>query len=121
MLTFFLHTAIDYSLLMEVDRLCPEYFTAPSGHRFPIDYSGEIPVLAIIIKELYGVNTHPAVGKNKMPLKLELLSPAGRPVQITGDLPGFWKGSWSLVRSEMKSRYPKHDWPEHPENYSAKA
>lgn len=116
-----LHAAIDYSLLMEVDRLCPEYFTAPSGHRFPIDYSGKIPVLAIIIKELYGVNTHPTVGKNKMPLKLELLSPAGRPVQITGDLPGFWKGSWSLVRSEMKSRYPKHNWPEHPENYSAKA
>jgi hypothetical protein len=105
-----LRSAVDYRHLAELDRLCPEYFTAPSGRRFPIDYSTEQPTLSLMIKELYGVDTHPAVGRNRMPLRLELLSPARRPVQITGDLPGFWRGSWALVRSEMRSRYPKHNW-----------
>lgn len=109
-----LHSAIDYRIFMELDRLYPEFFTAPSERRFLIDYSGETPTLSLMVKELYGVNIHPAVGKNHFPLRLELLSPARRPVQITSDLPGFWQGSWSLVRAEMKSRYPKHNWPESP-------
>ncbi|MBE6378239.1 MAG: ATP-dependent helicase HrpB [Lentisphaerae bacterium] len=107
---------IGCQLLSEVDRLCPEYFTAPAGMKFPIDYSGEQPSLAIQIQQLYGVKTHPAVGKNRMPLRIELLSPAHRPVQISCDLPGFWQGTWKLVRSEMRSRYPKHVWHEDPAN-----
>ena len=113
-----LRSAIDFSTLAEVDRLCPEYFTAPSGRRFRIDYSAEQPTLPIIIQELYGIDTHPSVGKKRMPLRLELLSPARRPVQITSDLPGFWRGSWSLVRTEMRSRYPKHLWPSTPYFFS---
>ena len=106
----------DYAARSEIDRLCPEYFTAPTGMKFAIDYSGEQPVLAIQIQQLYGVKVHPVIGKNRLPLKIELLSPARRPVQITSDLPGFWQGSWKLVRSEMRSRYPKHEWPEDPAN-----
>ncbi len=107
---------IDYQLSSETDRLCPEYFTAPTGMRFPIDYSGEQPSLAIQIQQLYGVKIHPTVGKNRMPLRIKLLSPARRPVQISCDLPGFWQGTWKLVRSEMRSQYPKHEWPEDPAN-----
>ncbi|MBR7121306.1 MAG: ATP-dependent helicase HrpB [Lentisphaeria bacterium] len=106
-----LRSAIDYITLSELDRLCPEFFIAPSGHKFPINYSGPQPTAGIIIQELYTVNTHPTVGKNRIPLRIELLSPARRPVQVTCDLPGFWAGSWELVRAEMRSRYPKHSWP----------
>lgn len=111
-----LRSMFDYQTLGELDRLCPEFFTAPTGMKFPIDYSGEQPSLSIQIQQLYGVTVHPAVGKNRMPLRIELLSPARRPVQITCDLPGFWQGTWKLVRSEMRSRYPKHEWPEDPAN-----
>lgn len=107
-------SAIDFNTLAEVDRLCPEFFIAPSGHKFPIDYSGDQPSAGVIIQELYPVRQHPTVGRKRIPLRLELLSPARRPVQITGDLPGFWQGSWKLVRAEMRSRYPKHFWPESP-------
>ena len=105
-----LHTIIDYRTLNEADRLCPEFFVAPSGHKFAIDYSGENPTAGVIIQELYPVKTHPTVGRNRIPLRIELLSPARRPVQITSDLPGFWEGSWEFVRAEMRSRYPKHNW-----------
>ena len=113
-----IRSAVDFSLLTELDRLCPEYFTAPSGHKFRIDYSAGEPTLPIIIQELYGIDSHPCVGRNRIPLRLELLSPARRPVQITSDLPGFWRGSWSLVRTEMRGRYPKHLWPETPYFFS---
>ena len=104
------HSAIDYRTLSEADRLVPEYFIAPSGHKFAIDYSGEQPTAGVIIQELYPLDIHPTIGRNRIPLRLELLSPARRPVQITSDLPGFWNGSWELVRAEMRSRYPKHNW-----------
>ena len=109
-----LHNSLDYQTMNTLDRLYPEYFTAPTGMKFRIDYSGEQPSLAIRIQQLYGVTTHPTVGINRIPLRIELLSPAQRPVQISCDLPGFWSGSWKLVRSEMRSRYPKHEWPEDP-------
>ena len=109
-----LRNSLDYRIFSELDRLYPEYFTAPTGMKFRIDYSGEQPSLAIQIQQLYGVTIHPAVGINRIPLRIELLSPAQRPVQISCDLPGFWNGSWKLVRSEMRSRYPKHEWPENP-------
>ncbi|MBX3577710.1 MAG: ATP-dependent helicase HrpB [Rhizobiaceae bacterium] len=97
-----------------VDALAPTHFDAPSGSRIPIDYEGEQPVLAIRVQELFGLARHPAIGDGKIPLTLELLSPAHRPIQTTRDLPGFWRGSWADVRSDMRGRYPKHVWPENP-------
>jgi ATP-dependent helicase HrpB len=71
-------------------------------------------VLAVRVQELYGLKEHPAIGGGAVPLVLELLSPARRPIQTTRDLPGFWSGSWSDVRAEMRGRYPRHFWPEDP-------
>ena len=107
---------LSYENRTQLDRLCPAKFTAPSGMEFAIDYSGDVPTLAIQIQQLYGVKVHPCAGADHMPLKLELLSPAMRPVQITSDLPGFWHGSWSAVAKEMRARYPKHLWADDPEN-----
>jgi len=98
-----------------LDRFCPEFFVTPRGYRVRIDYAGEAPTAAVRIQELYGMTVHPVIGRQRLPLRLELLSPARRPVQVTVDLPGFWRGSWSLVRRDMRGRYPKHDWPEHPD------
>jgi ATP-dependent helicase HrpB len=71
-------------------------------------------VLAVRVQELFGLGHHPTLGGGRVPLVLHLLSPAHRPIQITRDLPGFWRGSWSAVRSEMRGRYPRHPWPEDP-------
>ncbi|PLK70183.1 ATP-dependent helicase HrpB [Rhizobium sp. TH135] len=98
----------------ELDRLVPTHFTAPTGQSHPIRYDGEEPVLQIRVQELFGLKTHPAIGGGKLPLLLELTSPAHRPIQTTRDLPGFWAGSWKDVRADMRGRYPKHPWPEDP-------
>jgi ATP-dependent helicase HrpB len=97
-----------------LDRQAPTHFDAPSGSRVPIDYEGEQPVLAIRVQELFGLDNHPSIAGGTVPLTLELLSPAHRPIQTTRDLPGFWRGSWADVRSDMRGRYPKHVWPENP-------
>lgn len=97
----------------------PSHFDAPSGQRHAIDYEGEEPVLSIRVQELFGLGVHPSVARGKIPLVVELLSPAHRPVQITRDLPGFWKGSWQAVKSEMKGRYPRHPWPDDPASAAA--
>ena len=115
-----LKNSLDYSLLNTLNITCPDKYLTPAGQEIAIDYSGEQPTLSVPIQQLYGETIHPCVGKNHLPLRLELLSPARRPVQITCDLPGFWRGSWSLVRTEMRSRYPKHEWPEHPETVAAR-
>ena len=111
---------VEYGLSREqrvlLDRLYPEFFVTPRGYKVRIDYSGDTPAAAVRIQELYGLDVHPVIGRRHLPLRLELLSPARRPVQVTMDLPGFWRGSWSLVRRDMRGRYPKHDWPEHPES-----
>ncbi|MCX5478152.1 ATP-dependent helicase HrpB [Kaistia geumhonensis] len=97
-----------------LDRLAPTHFEAPSGSRLPIDYRDPNgPVLEVRVQELFGLDRHPAVG-NGVPLTLHLLSPARRPIQITGDLPAFWRGSWRDVRADLRGRYPKHPWPEDP-------
>jgi ATP-dependent helicase HrpB len=98
----------------KLDRLAPTHFDAPSGSHVPIDYGGEQPVLAIRVQELFGLDEHPAIAGGTVPLTLELLSPAHRPIQTTRDLPGFWRGSWADVRADMRGRYPKHEWPEDP-------
>jgi ATP-dependent helicase HrpB len=72
------------------------------------------PVLSVRVQELYGLAVHPALAGGRVALTLELLSPAHRPIQITRDLPGFWRGSWAQVRTEMKGRYPRHVWPDDP-------
>ena len=93
----------------------PERFDAPTGSRLLIDYEApQGPTVAVRVQELYGVSVHPTVGRPPVPITFELLSPAHRPIQVTRDLPGFWKGSWSAVRSDMRGRYPKHVWPEDP-------
>ncbi len=93
----------------------PTHFAAPTGSQVPIDYEAEGgPKIAIRVQELFGLDRHPAIAGGKIPLLVELLSPAQRPVQMTRDLPGFWRGSYAAVRAEMRGRYPKHPWPENP-------
>ncbi|MGB0504938.1 MAG: ATP-dependent helicase HrpB [Pikeienuella sp.] len=97
-----------------LDRIAPVHFAAPTGTKAPIDYSGAHPSISIRLQELFGLNTHPCVGPNKTPLLLNLLSPAQRPVQMTADLPGFWRTSYADVRKDMRGRYPRHPWPDDP-------
>ncbi|PTM60154.1 ATP-dependent helicase HrpB [Phreatobacter oligotrophus] len=110
---------IPWDVKRRIEAELPSHFDAPSGQRHPIDYEGEEPVLSIRVQELFGLAVHPTVARGKIPLVVELLSPAHRPVQITRDLPGFWKGSWQAVKSEMKGRYPRHPWPDDPASAAA--
>jgi ATP-dependent helicase HrpB len=88
----------------------------------PIDYQTEEgPKISVQVQELFGLDRHPAIAGGRMPLLIELLSPARRPVQITRDLPGFWRGSYAGVRAEMRGRYPRHPWPDDPLTASATA
>jgi ATP-dependent helicase HrpB len=114
-----LATAIDtllpWNLKRRLDAEAPTHFSAPSGSSVPIDYdAGEGPKLAIRVQELFGLDRHPSISGGKVPLVVELLSPAHRPVQVTRDLPGFWRGSYAAVKSEMRGRYPRHPWPDDP-------
>lgn len=98
----------------ELDALAPARLETPLGSA-AIDYAAEGgPRVAIRVQELFGVKTHPTVARGRVPLTLALLSPARRPVQVTKDLPGFWAGSWTAVRADMRGRYPRHPWPENP-------
>lgn len=114
----YLHDALmarlPYDLHRKVDVFAPTHFEVPTGNRMPLRYEGDDPVLAVRVQELFGLKLHPAIGGGKVPLVLELLSPAHRPIQTTRDLPGFWAGSWADVRSDMRGRYPRHPWPENP-------
>jgi ATP-dependent helicase HrpB len=106
---------LPWPLQRRLDAEAPTHFVAPTGSQVPIDYEAEGgPKIAIRVQELFGLNRHPAVAGGKVPLLIELLSPAHRPVQMTRDLPGFWRGSYAAVRAEMRGRYPKHPWPEDP-------
>lgn len=116
-----LGTALDalvpWALKQRLDAEAPTHFDAPTGNRHAIDYeSAGAPALHIRVQELFGLTQHPAIAKGRLPLTLHLLSPAQRPIQITRDLPGFWKGSWAAVKAEMKGRYPRHPWPDDPAN-----
>ena len=103
-----------YPQLRRVDELAPTHLTVPSGSRIPIDYSGDVPVLAVRLQEMFGLSETPAVADGRQPLLIHLLSPAGRPVQITRDLAGFWQSGYPEVKKELKGRYPKHYWPDDP-------
>ncbi|MEQ7155221.1 ATP-dependent helicase HrpB [Brevundimonas aurifodinae] len=97
-----------------LEDLAPARLITPLGSA-AIDYTAEGgPRVEIRVQELFGVTTHPMIAGGRVPLTLALLSPARRPIQVTADLPGFWKGSWAAVRAEMRGRYPRHPWPENP-------
>lgn len=99
----------------QLDRSAPTHYTAPTGTRVAIDYSDpRAPTVAIRLQEMFGVGVTPAIDNGRVPLTLELLSPARRPVQVTRDLPGFWKGTYFDVRKDLRGRYPKHVWPDDP-------
>lgn len=110
-----LASCLPWNLRKRLDVEAPTHFLAPTGNSHPIVYDGPTaPLLAIRVQELFGLGAHPAIADGRLPLTLELLSPAHRPIQITRDLPGFWRGSWSSVKSEMRGRYPRHVWPDDP-------
>jgi len=110
-----LMTLLPWELRARLEREAPTHFEAPTGTQLAIDYEAEQgPTIAVRLQELFGLNTHPSVAKGAVPLVLELLSPAHRPVQVTRDLPGFWRGSYAAVRSDLRGRYPRHPWPEDP-------
>ena len=98
-----------------MDRLAPHAFETPAGSSHAIDYEAEAgPTVTARPQVFFGLSVHPAIGGGAVPLVLSLTSPAGRPIQTTRDLPGFWAGSWSAVAKEMRGRYPRHPWPDDP-------
>ena len=110
-----LAAGLSFAQRRALDELAPTHVTVPSGSRLPVDYgAGEVPVLAVKLQEMFGATATPAIAGGKVPLLLHLLSPAGRPLQVTRDLKGFWAGSYPQLRGEMRGRYPKHPWPEDP-------
>jgi ATP-dependent helicase HrpB len=110
-----LHALLTYEKQRRLDQLAPSHLVVPSGSRLRIDYAqGEVPVLAVRLQEMFGCKETPRVADGKIPVMLHLLSPAGRPVQVTQDLAGFWKRAYHEVRKELRGRYPKHHWPEDP-------
>ena len=112
-----LDVLVPWELKQRLNKDAPTHFEVPTGSQIAIDYDGEQgPSIAVRVQELYGLTEHPAIVGGRLPLTLELLSPAQRPIQVTRDLPGFWSGSWRDVKAEMKGRYPKHLWPDDPAN-----
>jgi ATP-dependent helicase HrpB len=110
-----LGAALHWDLARHLDDEAPTHFRAPTGTAAPIDYESEAgPTIALKVQELFGLKEHPSLAGGRIPLTLQLLSPAHRPIQITRDLPGFWRGSWSAVRADLRGRYPRHFWPEDP-------
>ncbi|MGD9656682.1 MAG: ATP-dependent helicase HrpB [Methylocystis sp.] len=106
---------LPYEMARRLDAEAPAFFETPAGARHALDYStGTGPILAVRVQELYGLSRHPTLARGRAPLTLELLSPAHRPIQMTRDLPSFWKGSWNEVKKEMRGRYPRHLWPDDP-------
>jgi ATP-dependent helicase HrpB len=112
-----LKTLLSHDLRRRLDLEAPAFFETPAGSKIAIHYDTEQgPVVSVRVQELFGLASHPELGPNRHPVTFELLSPASRPIQITRDLPGFWLGSWSSVKAEMRGRYPRHVWPDDPAN-----
>ena len=110
-----LDTLLPWDLCRRLDAEAPTHFSAPTGSNLAVDYAAEAgPTISVRVQELFGLAAHPSLAGGRVPLVLELLSPAHRPIQVTRDLPGFWRGSWASVKSEMKGRYPRHPWPDDP-------
>lgn len=110
-----LDTRLGWDGRKSVDRLAPSAFTTPAGSNHPIDYEADAgPTVTTRVQALFGLASHPSICNGAVPLVLSLTSPAGRPIQTTRDLPGFWSGSWTAIAKEMRGRYPKHPWPDDP-------
>lgn len=107
-----LRSRLDWDQMQRLDQIAPAHFTTPLGRKIPIDYDGDHPTIELRLQEMFGQTTHPTVGHT--PLRVTLLSPAGRPLQTTMDIPGFWASSYADVRKDMRGRYPRHPWPEDP-------
>ncbi|MDB0017762.1 ATP-dependent helicase HrpB [Planktomarina temperata] len=107
-----LEAYIGWAALRQLEKIAPAHFTTPLGRKITIDYSGDSPAIELRIQEIFGQTRHPMTGDH--PLKVTLLSPAHRPIQVTTDIPGFWTGSYADVRKDMRAQYPKHPWPEDP-------
>jgi len=106
---------LPYELGPHLDELAPERVSLATGKEMRITYRGEdTPMLSARAQAFYGVTEHPCIDNGRVPLVVELLSPADRPIQVTSDLPSFWAGSWAEVRKDMAGRYPKHSWPPNP-------
>ncbi|MCJ8499472.1 ATP-dependent helicase HrpB [Desulfatitalea alkaliphila] len=113
-LTGALRSRLSRQQLQQLDTWAPTHITVPSGRRHPIDYNNDPPALAVRLQEMFGTDRTPAIAGGRLPLQLHLLSPAGRPAQITQDLAGFWRNSYGQVKKALKGRYPKHFWPDDP-------
>jgi len=107
-----LRAMLDWDQTQWLDRAAPAHFVTPLGRKIPIDYDGEAPGITLRLQEMFGVTTHPRVGHS--PLRVTLLSPGQKPVQVTQDIVGFWATSYADVRRDMRGRYPRHPWPEDP-------
>jgi ATP-dependent helicase HrpB len=106
---------LPWDLARRLDDEAPTHFRAPTGTAAPIDYAADGgPTIALRVQELFGLKDHPSLAGGRIPLTLLLLSPAHRPIQVTRDLPGFWRGSWAAARADLRGRYPRHFWPEDP-------
>ena len=112
--TTLLRARLGHRLVPELDRVVPATVTLPSGRAIRVDYDTDPPSIAVRAQEMFGPSPHPTICEGRLPLAVHLLSPAGRVVQVTSDLPGFWRGSWTEVRKELAGRYPKHAWPAQP-------
>ena len=99
-----------------LERVAPSHISLPSGKRIKLEYrqGSEVPVLRIRLQECFGMLESPRIDQGRRPVLMELLSPGFKPVQLTSDLHSFWTGTYSLVRKELRNRYPKHAWPENP-------
>jgi len=110
-----LRVLLPWPLQRRLETEAPTHVEVPTGSRIPVDYGApDGPVLAVRVQELFGLDAHPSIAGGRVPLILHLLSPAHRPIQITRDLPGFWRGSWAAVKADMRGQYPKHPWPDDP-------
>ena len=107
-----LEAYVGWNGLHQLEKIAPAHFVTPLGRKIAIDYTGDRPAIELRIQEMFGQTSHPMIGDH--PLKVTLLSPAHRPIQVTTDIPGFWTGSYGDVRKDMRAQYPKHPWPEDP-------
>lgn len=107
---------LDWSGWKRLDQFAPTHVTVPSGSRIRVDYSTGVPKLSVRLQEVFGLMDSPRIADGRVSVTMELLSPAQRPIQLTRDLASFWKRGYTEVRKELKGRYPKHYWPEDPEN-----
>lgn len=109
-----LSARLDWAQSQMLDHLAPASIKAPTGTKLAVDYATDQPSVSVRLQEMFGLTEHPKLGPDRLPVLIELLSPARRPVQTTADLPGFWQSSYKDVRKDMRGRYPRHPWPEDP-------